>query len=155
MEPEMLEEMLAEEERDADGKVKINAAFYGMEEYPLSQLNVFEGDIADLYDSEKNAIAAVYTGDDYGAAIEGSQWAKVGDTVKVRYVYEWEYLDVKTGEVIPEDQVDVYEGEIVAKEKEYQDARDTYGNKFRVGMGAEAIKELPWATAFTEIISLF
>ena len=27
-------------------------------------------------------------------------------------------------------------------EKEYQDARETYGNKFRVGMGAEAIKEL-------------
>ena len=27
-------------------------------------------------------------------------------------------------------------------EKEYQDARETWGNKFRVGMGAEAIKEL-------------
>ncbi|MCD7750204.1 MAG: DNA-directed RNA polymerase subunit beta' [Lachnospiraceae bacterium] len=30
----------------------------------------------------------------------------------------------------------------VLTEREYQDARDTYGNKFRVGMGAEAIKEL-------------
>ena len=30
----------------------------------------------------------------------------------------------------------------VLSEKEYQDARDTWGNKFRVGMGAEAIKEL-------------
>ena len=30
----------------------------------------------------------------------------------------------------------------VLSEKEYQDARETYGNKFRVGMGAEAIKEL-------------
>ena len=30
----------------------------------------------------------------------------------------------------------------ILSEKEYQDARDTYGNKFRVGMGAEAIKEL-------------
>ena len=119
--PEMIEEMLAKEERDADGKVKINAAFYGMEEYPLSQLNVFEGDIADLYDPEKNAIAAVYMEDDYGAVIEGSQWAKVGDTVKVRYVYEWEYSDAKTGEIIPKEQVDVYEGELIAKEKEYQD----------------------------------
>ena len=119
--PEMIEEMLAKEERDADGKVKINAAFYGMEEYPLSQLNVFEGDIADLYDPEKNAIAAVYMEDDYGAVIEGSQWAKVGDTVKVRYVYEWEYSDAKTGEIIPKEQVDVYEGEVIAKEKEYQD----------------------------------
>ena len=30
----------------------------------------------------------------------------------------------------------------VLSEKEYQDARDTWGNRFRVGMGAEAIKEL-------------
>ena len=30
----------------------------------------------------------------------------------------------------------------VISEKEYQDARETWGNKFRVGMGAEAIKEL-------------
>lgn len=30
----------------------------------------------------------------------------------------------------------------VLTEKEYQDARETWGNKFRVGMGAEAVKEL-------------
>jgi len=30
----------------------------------------------------------------------------------------------------------------VLTEKEYQDAREAYGNKFRVGMGAEAVKEL-------------
>ncbi|MDD2972232.1 MAG: DNA-directed RNA polymerase subunit beta' [Lachnospiraceae bacterium] len=30
----------------------------------------------------------------------------------------------------------------VLSEKEYQDARETWGNKFRVGMGAESIKEL-------------
>ncbi len=30
----------------------------------------------------------------------------------------------------------------VLSEKEYQDAREAWGNKFRVGMGAEAIKEL-------------
>ncbi|MDO4616315.1 MAG: DNA-directed RNA polymerase subunit beta' [Lachnospiraceae bacterium] len=30
----------------------------------------------------------------------------------------------------------------VLNEKEYQEARETYGNTFRVGMGAEAIKEL-------------
>ena len=30
----------------------------------------------------------------------------------------------------------------VLSEKEYQDARETWGNKFRVGMGAEAIQEL-------------
>ena len=30
----------------------------------------------------------------------------------------------------------------ILSEKEYQDARETWGNKFRVGMGAEAVKEL-------------
>jgi len=30
----------------------------------------------------------------------------------------------------------------ILTEKEYQDAREQYGNKFRVGMGAEAVKEL-------------
>ncbi|MBP5151594.1 MAG: DNA-directed RNA polymerase subunit beta', partial [Lachnospiraceae bacterium] len=30
----------------------------------------------------------------------------------------------------------------ILSEREYQDAKETYGNKFRVGMGAEAIKEL-------------
>ena len=30
----------------------------------------------------------------------------------------------------------------VLSEKEYQDARETWGNRFRVGMGAESIKEL-------------
>lgn len=30
----------------------------------------------------------------------------------------------------------------VLSEREYQDARETWGNKFRVGMGAEAVKEL-------------
>ncbi len=30
----------------------------------------------------------------------------------------------------------------ILSEKEYQDAREAYGNKFRVGMGAESIKEL-------------
>ena len=30
----------------------------------------------------------------------------------------------------------------ILSEKEYQDAKETWGNKFRVGMGAEAIKEL-------------
>ena len=35
-----------------------------------------------------------------------------------------------------------FEYKQVLSEKEYQDAREEFGNKFRVGMGAEAIKEL-------------
>ena len=43
----------------------------------------------------------------------------------------------------------------VLTEKEYQDARETWGNKFRVGMGAEAIKELLQAIDLeTEAIEL-
>lgn len=121
MDPEMLEEMLAEEDRDEDGKLPIYTEFYGMEDYPLSQLEVFDGDLADLFNPEKKAIAAVYLDDDYGEPIESSQWAKVGDTVKVRYIYEWEFSDAKTGEIIPEEKVDTYEKEVNVREKEYQD----------------------------------
>lgn len=121
MEPEMLETALAEEERDADGKLPVYAAFYGMEDYPLSQLEVIDGDLSDLYDPEKHAIAAVYLDDDYGEPIESSQWAKVGDTVKARYVYEWEFSDAGTGEIIPEDEIYTYGKELDVKEKEYQD----------------------------------
>lgn len=119
--PEMLEEMLASEERNEDGKVPISADFYGMENYPLGQLEVFDGDLADLYDPEKNAIAAVYLDNDYGEPVEDSQWAKVGDTVKVRHIYEWEYSDAETGEIIPEEKIDTYTKELSVKEKEYQD----------------------------------
>lgn len=122
MEPQILEEMLAGEERNEDGNVPITADFYGMEDYPLSQLEVFDGDLADLYLPEKNAIAAVYLDDDYGEPLDFSQWAKVGDTVKVRHVYEWEFSDTETGEIIPEEEVDTYPKEkINVREKRSQD----------------------------------
>lgn len=121
MDSQMLEEMLSCEERDEDGKVPINAHLYGMEDFPLSQLEVFDGDLKDLYNPGKNVIAAVYLDDDYGKPTADSQWAKLGDMVKIRHVYEWEYSDAKTGEIIPEEKVESYTGEINVNEKDYQD----------------------------------
>lgn len=46
-----------------------------------------------------------------------SQWAKTGDTVKIRHVYEWKFSDAETGEIIPEEKLETYKKEINAKEK--------------------------------------
>ncbi len=117
----MLEEMLESETRNEDGKVPITADIYGMEEYPLSQLEVFDGDLTDLYRPGKNVIAAVYLDDDYGNPLDFSQWAKTGDTVKIHHVYEWEFSDAENGEIIPEEKAKTYHKEINVKEKDYQD----------------------------------
>ena len=42
---------------------------------------------------------AVYSEDDYGNADMASHWARLGDTVTLRYVEESEYYDPDTGEV--------------------------------------------------------
>ena len=48
-------------------------------------------------------MAAVYSDNDYGEAEMNSHWAKLGSTVTLRYVEEYEYYDPDTGEVYPED----------------------------------------------------
>lgn len=118
---EQLDEMVNAAPRNEDGLFSMNAHLYGMEDYPLSQLNVVEGDLTDVYDPDKHAIAAVYGVDDYDHVVEDTQWAKVGDKVKVRYVHEWEFLDDETGEAIPIDELENYTRPFTAKEKEYQD----------------------------------
>ena len=118
---EDLDEMVELSERNEDGLLSMNAHLYGMEDYPLSRLNVVEGDLSDVYDPDKRAIAAVYGVDDYGKVMPDTQWAKVGDKVKVRYVREWEFVDDKTGEVIPAEKLESYGSPFSAKEKDYQD----------------------------------
>ena len=76
-----------------------NVQLYGMEKFCLDKLEVLEGDISRLYEDGKY-IAAVYLMDDYGNADKGSNWAKLGDTVKIRYTDEWEYYNADTGEII-------------------------------------------------------
>ncbi len=89
-----------------DDRVAADALLYGMEDFPLSKLRVIEGDLEPLKDPTRNAIAAVGYVDDYGTLIPGSAWAGIGDTVTLRYVSEWMYLDRETGEEITGEEID-------------------------------------------------
>lgn len=72
---------------------------YGMEPFALDHLTVLEGDLSKLYDLDENVIAAVYAEDEYGKPDWQSHWAKLGDTVSIRYVDEFEYYNADTKEV--------------------------------------------------------
>ena len=78
---------------------------YGMDEFCLDELKVWDGDISRLK-TEENVIAAVYFEDDYGNMEDWTNWAKVGDTVKIRYSRETEYYDTQTGEIYEADNLD-------------------------------------------------
>lgn len=104
--PDYGEQKLAAAERLPDGRVATDAMLYGMEDFPLSKLNVIEGDLAPLRDPAQNAIAATVAVDDYGELIPSSAWARVGDTVKLRYVSEWKRVDLATGEELSPEKVD-------------------------------------------------
>lgn len=72
---------------------------YGMDPFALDYLTVLEGDLSKLNDTEGNYIAAVYSTDDYDEPMMDSHWARLGDTVTIRYVEEYEYYDPATGKV--------------------------------------------------------
>ena len=82
-----------------DGLLQDDVQLYGMEQFCLDKLKIFEGDISKL--GEGNYIAAVYHCDDYGNIEQDSNWAKIGDKVKLRYVDEFEYYNTETGEIYP------------------------------------------------------
>ena len=67
-------------------------------------------------------MAAVYAEDDYGNADMDSHWARLGNTVTIRYVEEWEYVDPDTG-IAYSDVEDVPAGSNwVAQPVKYRDA---------------------------------
>ena len=105
-EPEALDRYLANIQRNEEGLLCEDAQLYGMEAYPLSKLNLLQGDLAPLSQPDSHAIAAVYTDDDYGRPRMDSHWARLGDTIKLRYVEEYQYVDATTGEVLSESQLD-------------------------------------------------
>ena len=70
-----------------------------MDPFALDHLTVLDGDLSKLSDPDGKYIAAVYSDDDYGNPNMDSHWARLGDTVTIRYVEEYEYYDVDTGEV--------------------------------------------------------
>ena len=90
---------MVERTERVDGLLQDDANIYGMEQFCLDRLNVFEGDISKL--GKGNYIAAVYSADDYGKIIKNSHWAKIGDKIKLRYVSEFEYYNTDTGEIYP------------------------------------------------------
>ena len=125
---DMLENMVQSASRTPDGRIADRAQLYGMEDFPLSKLTVLEGDLSALSDPDANAIAAVYATDDYGDPEAQSHWAKVGDTVRVRYVDEWEYYDLDTGEILSPAEADAaYDSgrSVETRAKTYRDVEYT------------------------------
>ena len=96
---EQLDSMVAFKDRTEDGLLADRVQLYGMEPFALNHLTVLEGDLTKLDDPDGNYIAAVYSEDDYGNAVMNSHWARLGDTVTIRYVEEFEYYDPITGKV--------------------------------------------------------
>ncbi len=103
---EMLDSIVASQEHVSEGTVVGNAQLYGLEDFILGEINVLEGDIAPLSDPGQNAIAAVYSADEYGMINENANCFQVGDTVKLRYVEEWTNVDTDTGEEISPEEAD-------------------------------------------------
>ena len=97
--PENLDRLVSLSEKTEDGRIADNAQLYGMEPFALDHLTVLEGDLSLLYEPGGNYVAAVYRDDDYGDPIMDSHWARLGDTVTLRYVEEYEYYNPDTGEV--------------------------------------------------------
>ena len=103
---EMLDNVVASQEHVSGDTVVGDAQLYGLEDFILGEITVLEGDITPLSDPSQNAIAAVYSADEYGVIYENVNCFKVGDTVTLRYVEEWVNVDIDTGEELSADEVD-------------------------------------------------
>ena len=97
-----------------------NVQLYGMERYAIDKLSVLDGDIAGLYEPGGRYVAAVYSEDDYGKPMMESHWAKLGDTVTLRYVTEYEYYNPDTGEILDVNDIK-YNQPYRRRAKNYQD----------------------------------
>ncbi len=97
---ETIDHLLTMEERNEEGLLAESAQLYGMEKFALDKLKVLEGDLSKVYEPGGRYIAAVYYADDYGNADMDSHWARVGDTITLRYVEEFEYYYADNGETI-------------------------------------------------------
>lgn len=127
---EYAEQQIAIKEHLPDGRVATDALLYGMEDFPLSKLKIIEGDLEPLKAPTQNAIAAVGYTDDYGDLIPNTAWARVGDTVTLRYVSEWGYYDMDTGGELSGEEADAryYRGDndtFVTRPKAYEEKNYT------------------------------
>lgn len=138
--PEGLELALKWAERNDKGEIGTRVQISGMEAFALDHLHVFEGDLDKLKESgeDKRYIAAVYLSNDYGEIHPDSHWAKLGDTVTIRYIDESELYYRDTGEVIPE-------GEAISETRPY----DSRAVKYRdIEYEVAALVEVPYALAY-------
>ncbi len=103
---ETLDSVVASQEHGSGGAVVGSAQLYGLEDFILGEINVLEGDIAPLSDPSRNAIAAVYSADEYGVIDENDNCFQIGDAVTLRYVEEWVYVDADTGEELSEEEME-------------------------------------------------
>lgn len=95
-----------EHETQIDGRYESGVNLYGMDDFCLKTAEVVEGDLSKLKEGD-NYIAAVYMVDDYGKVEEDSNWAKVGDTVTLRYANGVEWYNPNTGKVYSEEELDM------------------------------------------------
>ena len=95
--PEQMDNLIRLTERNEEGLLADRIQLSGMSDFALDHLTVLEGDLSGLYEPGSRKIAAVYADDDYGSAELDSHWARLGDTVTVRYVEETAYVDPDTG----------------------------------------------------------
>lgn len=97
--PEEMDNLIRLTDRNEAGLLADSVQLSGMSPFALDHLTVLEGDLSALYEPGSRAIAAVYFEDEYGNIDRNSHWARLGDTVTLRYVEEREYYDPDTGEV--------------------------------------------------------
>ncbi len=100
---DILDEKIALMDRNEDGLLADDVQMYGMEPFCLDKLKVLEGDLSEVYEPGSRSVAAVYSSDETGNVNYDSHWARLGDTVKIRYVDKWEFFNPETGETYPED----------------------------------------------------
>lgn len=96
---EVVDQVIEITDRRPDGLLETGAMMYGMEDFPLSLLDVLEGDLAPLSDPSQKAIAAVFGANDYNETQWDSNWTRLGDTVTLRYVSKTEFFYQDTGEI--------------------------------------------------------
>lgn len=97
--PSHLETFLKESYSKEYEKFQDNVLLLGMDDFILNKVNLIDGNLDELKDPNAKKIAAIYKTDDYNNLLENSHFAKVGDKITFRYVYEKEYIDTNTGKV--------------------------------------------------------
>ena len=97
--PEEMENLIRLTDKNEAGDLASSVQLSGMSAFALDHLTVLEGNLSALYEPDSRNIAAVYAEDEYGHADRNSHWARLGDTVTVRYVEKFEYYDPDTGDV--------------------------------------------------------